>query len=239
MYIIGLDDGHGIDTKGKRTPDNYKENEFNHYTKEYLKQELKYNDFNIIDCSPTRSDNSLKDRVTREKNGNSDCFISIHYNAMGSTWQKHTRGIETYYHYTSTKGKKLAEKVHSQLIKGTATINRGVKKDSVLYKSGLYVLRNTTSPAILVECGFMDNKIDRILMESTDYRKECAMEICKGVCDYFNITYKQKTTTNKQNYEKILEQVSPYSKVWKTFVNEHKEVNLPGLIEKLYYSKNS
>lgn len=237
MYIIGLDDGHGINTSGKRSPDNYKENNFNHYTKEYLKEELKYNGFKIVDCSPSRQDNSLQNRVNIERKNNCNCFISIHYNAMGTVWQKYARGIETYYHIGSKNGKKLATLVHNELLKNTPTINRGCKIDTLLFKNGLYVLRETKSPAILVECGFMDNKIDRVLMESDIYRKECAMEITKGICKFFNKTYKSKTVILKENYEKILEKISPYSNVWKKFIKEHNEVNLPGLIENLYYYK--
>lgn len=190
--IIAIDDGHGLETDGKRSPDGYKENIFNHYTKEFLKLELKTQGFKIVDCSPTRSDNSLQDRCNRANNGNADVFVSIHYNAMGNVWGK-AEGIETFYHGGSKNGKKLATCVHKKLMQGTKMRNRGVKADTTIYSSGFAVLRNTKMPAILPECGFMDNKEDRALMESTAYRKECAKEICQGICDYFGIKYKSKS----------------------------------------------
>jgi N-acetylmuramoyl-L-alanine amidase len=191
--IIAVDDGHGLETAGKRSPDGYKENIFNHYTKEYLKIELIAQSFKIVDCSPTRSDNSLQDRCNRANNGNADIFVSIHFNAMGNKWQSGAEGIETYYHGGSTKGKKLATCVHKRLMQGTRMNNRGIKADTTIYTSGFAVLRNTKMPAILPECGFMDNKEDIILMKSIDYRKECAKEICQGICDYFGISYKNKS----------------------------------------------
>lgn len=186
--IIAVDDGHGIETAGKRTPDGYKENEFNHYTKEYLIEELKYNGFKIVDVSPTREDNSLADRCNRANDGNADAFISIHFNAFTGTWQTKASGIETYYFPGSAAGKKLATKVHAQLIKGTKQNNRGTKT------ANFYVLKHTAMPAVLVECGFMDNKYEAALMKSTAFRKECSQEICKGICSYFGITYKEQTT---------------------------------------------
>lgn len=191
-FKIAVDDGHGIETKGKQTPSGYKENEFNHFTKEYLIAELKYNKFEIIDCSPTREDNSLQDRVQREIKGKADIAVSIHFNAMGNKWQDKVGGIETYYHDGSTKGQKLAQLVHVELIKGTPLKDRKVKKDTLLYTKGLYFLRCTKSPAILVECGFMDNIAESLLMRSIEYRKECSKEIAKGICKYFNVSYKDK-----------------------------------------------
>jgi len=189
MYKIAVDDGHGISTSGKQTPDHYKENEFNHYTKLLLKKELEDNGFSVIDCSPTRDDNTLQSRCNIANNAGADIFVSIHYNAMGSIWRKSGGGIETYYHDNSEKGIKLAGCIHDELVKNTKLENRGIKSDTTLYKNGLAVLRNTNMPSVLVECGFMDIKSEAELMKSDKYRLECAREICKGICKYFGLVY--------------------------------------------------
>lgn len=246
--VIGLDDGHGLETAGKRSPQGDKENEFNHYTKIYLKKELERCGFKIVDCSPSRNDNSLLDRVKRANNGKCDIFISIHFNAMGTKFQIYAEGIETYYHGSSIVGEKLAKIIHNSLMQGSKMNNRGVKSDKVLYANGLYVLRHTIMPAILVECGFMDNKEDLALMKSTAYRKECAREICQGVCKFFDKKYipepkesnkndSNKSLSSNKSYDSILKEVSDYNKVWIDFVKKHPEVNLKGLIQKLYYWK--
>jgi len=228
--IIGCDDGHGVDTPGKRTPDGYKENEFNHYTKEYLIDELEYNGFKTIDCSPSRKDNSLNDRCNIANKENCDLFVSIHFNAYTGKWQVKASGIETY-HYINNSGKgiRAAQTIHSELIKGTKMKNRGVKG------ANFKVLRDTKMPAVLVECGFMDYKEESILMKSTDYRKECSIEICKGICKIYKKTYKSKNESTKKEYDEILKIVSPeYYEIWLEFVKEHQEVNMKGLIENLY-----
>lgn len=189
MYKICVDDGHSPTTSGKETPDGYKENEFNHYTKILLKKELENNGFKVIDCSPTRQDNSLKNRCDIANLNFADAFVSIHYNAMGSTWRNSEGGIETYYHGNSEKGIKLAGCIHDELVKNTKLENRGIKSDFTLYKNGLAVLRDTNMPACLVECGFMDIKNEAELMKKESYRAECAKEICRGICKYFGMVY--------------------------------------------------
>lgn len=228
---IGCDDGHGKGTPGKRTPDGYQENEFNHYTKEYLIDELEYNGFDTVDCSPSREDNSLQNRCDIANNANCDLFVSVHYNAIIGKWQTIASGIETY-HYINNSGKgiRAAQMIHTELMKGTRMTNRGVKG------ANFYVLKHTKMMAILVECGFMDNKEEAVLMKSKAYRKECSIEICKGICNIFGKTYKSRTSGIKK-YDEIIKLVSPeYQKVWLDFIKDHqKEVNLEGLIEKLYY----
>lgn len=229
-FVIGVDDGHGYDTAGKRSPSGYKENEFNHWTKVYLIEALKRCGFKIIDCSPSRKDNSLQNRCDIANNNDCDAFVSIHFNAMGYKWQIKAEGIETYYFPGSSKGEILAKVVHHELMQGTKMNNRGVKT------ARFYVLRYTKMPAILVECGFMDNKEDFALMQSTHYRKECSEEICKGFCENFGVKYIAPTSTSKtKSADEILDEVSNYASVWKDFIKENKHVNLEGLIQKLYY----
>jgi N-acetylmuramoyl-L-alanine amidase len=56
--------------------------------------------------------------------------------------------------------------------------------------SHLYVIKYTTGiPAVLVECGFMDNLREARLLDSEAYRKECALELAKGVCEAYGVKY--------------------------------------------------
>lgn len=183
MHTVAVDAGHGLKTPGKQSPNGTKENEFNHACKQYLIVELKRNGFLVADCNPTRDDNSLRDRCDRANKVGADLFVSIHYNAMGDVWQTKARGIETYHAIGSRNGKRFADLVQKQLLQGTAATDRGVKG------ANFFVLRHTIMPAILVECGFMDNPTDYQLMLSKEYQKECAVEICKGICQYLGKPY--------------------------------------------------
>jgi N-acetylmuramoyl-L-alanine amidase len=191
-YKIGIDDGHGYETAGKRTPDGYHENYFNEKVKKYLITELKRNGFSCVDCSPMTADNSLQDRCNRANNAKVNIFVSIHANAYGTGWNG-ADGVETYYYPSSTSGKKLASLVQTELLKGTKQDNRGVKS------ADFYVLRKTAMTAILVEAAFMTNKKEAELLKSAKFQKETAQDICRGICKYFNKSYKKEATKPKSN----------------------------------------
>jgi N-acetylmuramoyl-L-alanine amidase len=69
----------------------------------------------------------------------------------------------------------MATHVQQALQMRTTRKNRGIKKGDFA------VLRETTMPAILVECGFMTNIEEANLLKSTDYQHQCAQAIAFGV----------------------------------------------------------
>lgn len=92
MKLIALDDGHGKNTAGKRTPyikslgREIRENEFNEPVVDYLKAELQRCGFKTILTAPTDADTPLAQRVAIANNAKADLFISIHFNAFDGTF---------------------------------------------------------------------------------------------------------------------------------------------------------
>lgn len=195
--LIAIDNGHGYNTAGKRAPDgSMREWEFNHAAALYLKAELEKCGFEVVLVSDTREDTPLATRVKRAEAAKADFFISIHANAYLNKWGSHG-GIETYAYKAGCTGDKLAKEVQAALIAATKLRNRGVKYDS------LYVVRESTMPAILVECGFMDNRDELALLKSDAYRRKCAQAIAKGVCKHTGVAYVNNTTgTNTPTTDK-------------------------------------
>lgn len=232
--LIGaFDSGHGSRTPGKRTPAGYRENIFNFGVEIYAKPLWGLNNITWIDTTPDndhdRDDTSLQKRCDIANNAKADFFTSCHYNAMGNTWRSGPGGIESYhYRYTGTNKPSVpfVTAIHSEIIKGTKLKDRGVKE------AGFYVLKHTNMIAGLFEFGFMDVKAEAALMKSIQYRKECATELVRGICKFYGRSFKQY---NELDYLQILKETSDYHKVWEKFIVEHPEVNLKGLIEKLYY----
>jgi N-acetylmuramoyl-L-alanine amidase len=191
--LIALDDGHGINTPGKRTPSFpdgsvMMENEFNRRVVALLDIELKRCGFRTLLVAPTDEDTPLGTRVDRANRANADFYLSVHANAAGSTWSS-AEGIETYAG-TSSPSKQAAQILHRYLIQGTNLKDRGVKDGS-----WLYIVKRTQMPTVLVECGFMTNRREADLLRSEAYRKECAVELAKGLCDYFSVTYVPDTSS--------------------------------------------
>jgi N-acetylmuramoyl-L-alanine amidase len=91
------------------------------------------------------------DYVKRTNQANSiggDMFVEIHLNAGGGT------GCEVYT-TSGSKASSYAEKVSQCISKELGIVNRGYKTSS-----NLYVLKNTSMPAMLIECCFVDNQTD-------------------------------------------------------------------------------
>ena len=153
MKKIIIDAGHGPETAGKRSPDGtLREFHFNEATAIHVKKLLTTEGFTVIFSHDNSCDVTLSERISLANKLRVSAFISIHANAFGNDWNQ-AQGIETYTCLNpSETSTRMATLVQQALIMRTGRKNRGVKKGDFA------VLRETTMPAILVECGFMTNK---------------------------------------------------------------------------------
>ena len=205
MHIVCIDNGHGYDTLGNRTPvmpngKVIREWEFNHPTAKKLESVLKRCGFRVIMASDTKKDTTLVNRVKRANDGGADIFVSIHYNAYKGIWGSHG-GIETLHYLNSSKGKNLAQQVQRELVKATGLRDRGIKGRN------LYVLRRPSMPAIICECGFMDNLKEAELMTDGNHQWKVAEAIGKGICNYFGVKYVPRKEEGGQDEKGILYKV--------------------------------
>lgn len=197
--LIALDDGHGIETPGKRTPEFedgtfMHENEFNRIVVKYLKEHLEYNNFDVLEVAPTDEDIPLTTRVKlannqilNKFNKYADFYLSVHANAYGNGEWNEVSGIETYVHFDYPETVKKAEIINKHILKGTPLKNRGVKNGD-----WIYVLKYTLMEAVLVELAFMTNKNDAKLLMSDEYRRESAKELAQAICEIYNVPFKEK-----------------------------------------------
>lgn len=109
-------------------------------------------------------------------------FVSVHIDDCPG--HNVASGSTVYYHMDSADSRALAESVDSQIAAVSGLPNRGALSDGVLYQSGLAVLRLSTMPAVLVECGFINNDYDRSLLMKPDYQEKFAQAICQGIINY-------------------------------------------------------
>jgi N-acetylmuramoyl-L-alanine amidase len=126
----------------------------------------------------TRSDDSeilLKPRVDIANLNNADIFVSIHCN---STEGLGPMGIETY--YRTEKSLPLAKFIHKNLINSLPTLDRGIRVRN------FYVIKNTIMPSVLIEIGYLTNKIEATNLSKESYQKDIAKSILNGIKDYFN-----------------------------------------------------
>jgi N-acetylmuramoyl-L-alanine amidase len=112
----------------------------------------------------------LGERVAIANSNPNAIFVCIHFNSAS---RRGASGIETYFY--STESAPLAASIHSAVVGGAPSENRGVRR------RGYFVLRRTTVPAVLVECGFLTNPTEAEYAQTTAYRQKLAQEIARGI----------------------------------------------------------
>jgi N-acetylmuramoyl-L-alanine amidase len=117
---------------------------------------------------------SLQERVNAANAFGADYFISLHTNASAS---EAANGSEALVYSADSVAFDLARDILSQLSLSTGLKNRGV-----LLRPGLYVLRKTNMPAVLVELGFITNQNDASLMASSP--ELFAVGVADGISEY-------------------------------------------------------
>ena len=104
----------------------------------------------------TTNATSLAARVNEANRWGADYFISLHTNAASSP---SATGTEAYAYARGTPAFRLGEDILQNLSSVTGLRNRGMQA-----RPGLYVLRKTQMPAVLVELGFITSPRDATLM---------------------------------------------------------------------------
>ncbi len=129
----------------------------------------------------------------------SDCiFVSIHFNEDN---QPVASGVETYYaahqmtpgsfgtswlpflwgalsELPNVESQSLAGFIQEALVARTQAFDRGTKANQ------FFVIANVTSPAVLIEGGFLTNKEDVSRLASEDYREQIAAAVSDGILRY-------------------------------------------------------
>ena len=116
---------------------------------------------------------TLKERVKVANEKKADLFLSLHSNAGGG------HGFESYVHPGAPKStQKIRKDIHTtimEFLKGYSIRDRGEKT------ANFYVLRETTSPAILIESLFLDNERERKLLSEEEFLLDLSRAIAAGV----------------------------------------------------------
>lgn len=125
----------------------------------------------------TSNAGSLRARVQDANSWGADYFISIHTNA---STDRSATGVEAYSYARNTVAFALGESIVEDLVSATGFPDRGMK-----VRPGLYVLKKTNMPAVLVEIGFISNPGEAAVMESDP--SIFARGIYEGIVDYIGL----------------------------------------------------
>ena len=178
-----IDPGHGGEDVGAIAPDSgVHESNLNLAVALALKDELLERGVKKVDL--TRSDeNALgatKDEDMQERGriiGSTEAaiMVSIHMNSFPSDTS--VKGPQVFYQTGDTVSRQLAQAIQQRLDKAVGT-------DRDIQQQDLFVLRNATVPAVLIECGFLTNPEEDKLLQQEDYQRVIAKAIADGIGDY-------------------------------------------------------
>lgn len=192
MKIL-VDNGHGENTLGKRSPDGkFREYKYaREIAKEIVKEliNLGYDAERIV---IEDKDISLTERVRRvnkicdEIGKNNVIFVSIHCNAASNgEWTK-ARGWSAFTSKGNTKSDILAEFLYAEAEK--KFIDQKIRTDKQDndkdWEENFYVLKNTKCPAVLTENFFMDNKEDVAYLTSEIGKQAIINTHVYGIINY-------------------------------------------------------
>jgi N-acetylmuramoyl-L-alanine amidase len=104
-----------------------------------------------------------------------DLAVDIHNNAGGGD------GAEVFHHHGGGKGKTLAENILAEIVK-VGQNSRGAKvRKNASGKDYYGFIRETTCPAVIVECAFVDNGTDLKILSTEGNKKAMGVAIAKGI----------------------------------------------------------
>lgn len=186
---IIIDPGHGGKDPGKVGTTGTLEKDINLAIALYLKDMLENQDIKIImtrdkdmDLSKTSSNrkiSDMKERVALIQESNADLVVSIHQNSYTAP---QVYGAQCFYRTASTEGEELASIIQNQIITST----NQTKIRTIKSNDDYYLLKHSSIPTVIVECGFLSNPEEEKLLLTDEYQRKMAWAIHLGILQYLN-----------------------------------------------------
>lgn len=201
-FVILIDNGHGKDPKGKRSPaePDYPQGgrllEYK-YAREIasaVQSQLVSLGYDARLLVPETNDVSLTERARRAnlvcaKEGSMNVIlISIHCNAAGNGQWLNARGWSAFTSRGTTRADAIANFLYAEAER--QFVGQKIRKDmsdgDPDWEEGFYILRKTVCPAVLTENFFQDNKDDVEYLLSAEGRSAIIATHVNGIVNYIN-----------------------------------------------------
>lgn len=193
LPTVVIDAGHGGEDGGAVNDDGVLEKDINLVVSNDISDLLYFLGFDVVQTRTTdtaldteadtvhlRKVADMKKRLEIFNSKNSNVVISIHQNKFSKSKY---HGTQVFFSPNNPKSQTLAENIKQSVKKQLQPDNeRECKKAD----SGIFLLKNAQTPAVIVECGFISNAEECKKLLSEDYQKQISFAIVTGFLDYNN-----------------------------------------------------
>ena len=187
---VVIDAGHGGADPGKVGINGALEKEINLKIAKKLQEFLEQEDIEVVltresdaglydENASNKKVQDMKRRVELIEAADPVITVSIHQN---SYHEEYVHGAQTFYHESSEQSKKLAEKIQQVLLNRIDPNNTRSAKANSSY----YLLKKTSHPIVIVECGFLSNNEEAEKLVSDLYQEKLAWAIHLGILQYLS-----------------------------------------------------
>ena len=187
---VVIDAGHGGADPGKVGVDGSLEKDINLQIALKLQMFLQMQDVDVIltrdsdmglydENASNKKVQDMKNRVAIIEESKPVLTVSIHQN---SYHEEYVHGAQVFYYANSEKSKELAEGIQEVLALQLDKDNARKAKANDSY----YLLKKTSSPIVIVECGFLSNYEEAQKLSSELYQEKVAWAIHLAIMQWLN-----------------------------------------------------
>lgn len=187
---VVLDAGHGGFDPGKVGVSGQREADINLAIALKVQKYLEANDIRVVMTRETEAGlydenaenkkvQDMKRRIEIMEEAGAVAVVSIHQNSYE---EEYVNGAQVFYHENSREGQDLAMLLQESLRERLNPQNHRQIKANDSY----YLLKKTSLPTVIVECGFLSNYKEAGLLETEEYQDKVAWAIHMGILQFIN-----------------------------------------------------
>lgn len=190
VTTVVIDAGHGGIDPGKVGINDALEKDINLSIALKVKKYLEQQDIKVVMTRETdeglyeendsnKKVRDMKNRLAIIEETKPALAVSIHQNSYP---EESVSGMQVFYYEDSAEGEKVAQLMQQTMIENL----KPQKEREVKANDTYYLLKKTSVPIIIVECGFLSNHIEAELLITPEYQEKAAWAIHMGILRYLN-----------------------------------------------------
>lgn len=186
---VVIDAGHGGADPGKVGINGQLEKDINLEIAQMLKQFLQAEGITVVmtregdsglydENASNKKVQDMRRRLAIIEEADPVLIVSIHQNSYR---EEYVKGAQVFYYETSQSSKQLAKIIQEQLRSLDPDNKRGAKGND-----SYFLLKKTSKPIAIVECGFLSNREEAAELSTPLYQEKMAWNIHMGIMKYLN-----------------------------------------------------